>query len=183
MEHMALHVQAPKCAFVPVLALALLAGCGPKEQSTVSAGRYKMGDRAQAGNLFYNVIDAEWKTALGDQPNQRVPKNRYLLVRVSITNSGGSEATVPLLSLEDSRGKTHLEESSGEHVSGWLGLIRVIRPAQTEQGTIVFDVPLGAYDLLITDGGEPGQERLAKVEIPLRVEEDPNLTQPPAIAK
>ena len=51
-------------------------------------------------------------------------------------------------------------------------MLREIAPGETKQGNIVFDVPLASYRLRLTDGGEPGSEKLVWVEIPLRIDTD-----------
>jgi len=89
---------------------------------------------------------------------------------VTITNSGGREARPPLLTLVHSSGSEHTELSEVEGVHDWLGLLRRLEPAATEDGRIVFDVARGAYKLRLSDGGEPGQENTALVEIPLQLE-------------
>ena len=48
----------------------------------------------------------------------------------------------------------------------WLGLLRKVEPASTEQGYVVFDVPVGAYKLQVSSGGDPENEQLAQIEIP-----------------
>jgi hypothetical protein len=141
-----------------------------------------MGDRVQTGNVIYNVLETAWKPSLGDSGSPRVPRHRFLLLKLSITNGGGKDANIPLLSLEDANGQSYSEEVKGDHVDGWLGLLRIIHPAQTEQGTLLFDVPPGAYTLVVSDGGEPDTEKIAKVEIPLRMDEDPALSSSPATA-
>ena len=45
-----------------------------------------------------------------------------------------------------------------ESVPKWLGVLRNLSAVQTEQGVVVFDVPLGAYKLQVQDGGEIGSE-------------------------
>ena len=47
----------------------------------------------------------------------------------------------------------------------------------------MFDAPLAAYKLEITDGGETGSEKLAHVDVPLTIDADPNLSMPPAIQR
>jgi hypothetical protein len=179
MQQRSIPVSSP--ALVTALTIALAAaGCGGKRPAAKTM-EFKMGERAEVGYLIYNVIHAEWKNELAGEQGPRTPQHRYLLVRLSVTNSGGSEAALPLLQLEDGAGKTYLEVNSGDGVAEWLGLLRTIRPVETMQGVILFDVPPAAYMLHLTDGGEPGQEKLAKVAIPLEILADPAVTEPPAV--
>jgi hypothetical protein len=48
-------------------------------------------------------------------------------------------------------------------------LIRMLPPAQTEEGWVLFDVPTNSYNLRVSDTGEDGAERAAFVSIPLKL--------------
>lgn len=130
---------------------------------------YRMGEPVAVGPLIYNVIDTEWQNQLGEGASARLPEHRFLLVRLSVTNSGASGSAIPGMSLVDSRGQTHLELAEGQGVSEWLGFLRTIEPAQTERGRVLFDVPTGAYRLRVTNDAEPGAEKAALIEIPLQL--------------
>ena len=128
-----------------------------------------MGERVQVGPVIYNVLEADWRTALTE--GGRAPQNRFLFVRLSITNSGGSTANVPSFELASENGTRSQEVT--ENMAGvrdWLGLLRTVRPAATEQGVVVFDVPIGAYKLILPDGSDSASERYAEVEIPVQLE-------------
>lgn len=140
-----------------------------------------MGERSTVGKLIYNVTEASWKTDLGTSQGGRVAEHRFLVLRMAITNSGGDQVAVPLLSVFDTNGKSYRELDNGEGVEGWFGLVRLLKPVETQQGAIVFDVPRTTYRLQITDGGDPENENIAYVEIPLEMESDPVLSEPPAI--
>jgi hypothetical protein len=51
-----------------------------------------------------------------------------------------------------------------------MGALRTIKPAGTMTGRIIFDVPLSTFQLRLPDAGEPGYEKYAMVEIPLRLD-------------
>jgi hypothetical protein len=68
-------------------------------------------------------------------------------------------------------------------VDNWFGILRTLTPAQTQQGRIAFDVPLSSYRLRLTDGGSPGSEKFAWVEIPLRMDTEPSVESPVPTAK
>lgn len=132
---------------------------------------HRMGDAVKAGPLIYNVLDAEWKTQLGEGPEARAPKNRFLLVQLTVTNSGGSESDIPPVTLEDAQGNSHAEIIDGQGVPDWLGILRKLAPAETEQGRVLFDVPTGAYRVRVTDATpELGKEKFALIDLPLRME-------------
>ena len=127
-----------------------------------------MGERVQTGAIIYTVQEAEWKDQLSVGAETRTPKNRFLLIRLSITNSG-PDASLPLLSLEDEKHQSYAELTETAGLEDWLGLLRTIPSVGTDQGWILFDVPPATYRLRVTNGGDPEQEKVAMVEIPYRV--------------
>ena len=137
-----------------------------------------MGEKIPFGKVTYNVIETSWRTQLGDQLNLRIPQQRFLMISLSITNSSGSDVSVPLLQLEGANGQVYRELENGQGLDNWLGLLRTISPAQTQQGRILFDVPLSSYRLRLTDGGQPGEEKFTWVQIPLRMDVESDITPP-----
>ncbi|MCE5309462.1 MAG: DUF4352 domain-containing protein [Acidobacteriales bacterium] len=135
------------------------------------------GEQAQVGQLVFTVLDSEWKQMIEDVATPKYPTQRFLVVQMTVTNSGATETTIPHLTLQDAKGKTYPEFGEAGGVPEWLGVLRRIRPVETQQGRIVFDVPVGAYQLRVTDSFEEGAEKYALIEIPLRIEPD-NQTAP-----
>jgi hypothetical protein len=128
-------------------------------------GIFKMGERAQIGPLIYSVLDTQWSIGIGEGPMARIPSNRFLMVNVSVVNSGGKEdATVPTFTLIDEAGKGYPELDNGEGVKDWMGFIRKIRPAESAQGLILFDVPQKAFKLRVADDGD---QHYGYITIPL----------------
>jgi len=153
---------------VSVLAVAALPlGCGSKGDGTPKVLR-QMGEAVQVGPVVYNVLDAEWQSQIAGSTSPKLPKNSFLIVRLNITNAGNSELTLPLLQLEDEKGAEHYEVSELAGMEEWLGLLRLVGPSDTTQGRIVFDVAPANYRLRVTDGGDPGEETTALVDIPLK---------------
>ncbi|MEI9812585.1 MAG: DUF4352 domain-containing protein [Acidobacteriota bacterium] len=131
-----------------------------------------MGERVEVGPFTYVVVESSWRSQLGEGFDVRTPQNRFLILTVSITNGGSSEATVPLLTLEGSNGQEFQELADGTGVPDWLGVLRSVKSAGTLQGRLVFDVPLSSFRLKLPDGGEPGYEKYAFVDVPLRIDVD-----------
>lgn len=156
--------------FLTLPPILLLAGCSRATNSVRLD--YQMGERVAVGPLTYNIIETVWQNQLGNEFKMRIPEQRYLLITVSVTNSGGHDISVPLLKLESQSGTSYTESESGEGVDQWFGLLRTLNPAQTQQGRLLFDVPLGTYRLRLTDGGDAGTEKIAWVVIPLRMDSD-----------
>jgi hypothetical protein len=153
-----------------------LAGCS-RTQNSVNID-YQMGERIVVGPLTYNVVESVWRSQLGDSLKVRIPEQRFLLLTISVTNGGGKEVSVPLMTLENPAGQTFRESENGDGIDGWFGLLRTLGPAQNQQGRVVFDVPLTSYRLRLTDGGESGNEKVAWVQIPLHLETDPGVETP-----
>jgi len=125
-----------------------------------------MGERAQAGPLIYNVFEADWRAQLGEGPLARHPARRFLIVRLSVTNSGAEVLSAPGLRLLDDAGHLYDETIDGQNVPSWLGLVRKMKPADTLEGNILFDVDPKSYKLKLDDDSDP--DRKVLVEMPLR---------------
>ena len=171
----------PRWTLLLVPLALLLAGCQREAEQKLS---YAMGERVTNGPLTYVVVESAWSMQLGDVLQARVPQNRFLVLTISVTNGGGAPVSLPLLSLEDGNGKQYKELSDGTGVSNWMGILRTIDPGQTQQGKLLFDVPLTALKLRMPNDGEPGYEKFAIVDIPLRIDsEDTTTPLPGAVLK
>jgi hypothetical protein len=149
----------------------LLAGCSDSSKEPARQ-EFKMGEKAVVGPLTFSIIESNWKPELGEMLKKRFPEHRFLILRISVTNGGGKEVRLPSFTLENDKGASIAESPNGEGVEQWIGLLRTIAPAETMQGQIVFDAPLASYKLRVTDGGEIGQEKVAFIEVPLRMDAD-----------
>lgn len=136
-----------------------------------------MGEKVVAGPLTYNVVEKVWRSQLGEMFQTRSPQNRFLLVTISATNGGGSEVSVPLLQLEGPDGKIYHEIEDGQGVDNWFGILRTLEPAQTQQGRILFDVPLSSYRLRLSDG-DSVSGNFVYVQIPLQIDADSPVDSP-----
>jgi len=129
---------------------------------------YSMGERVQVGPLVYNVMEADWRPKMGEGEQARIPSHRFLTVHLSVTNGGGEALSIPSLKLLDDNGRTYDESIDGQNVPSWLGLIRKLKPVDTLEGNILFDVEPKSYKLKLNDDADAGQPAL--VEMPLRFE-------------
>ena len=150
------------------LCLILLGSCG---KSSDPLRTFRMGEKVEAGSLIYTVLSADWRTDLGE--GNTVAKDRFVIIHLSVTNSGGSAVASPLTQLIDAQGKEHGEVQDVKNLPQWLGLIRSLPPAATETGMIAFDVPLGIYKLKVSDGSIEN-EKTAQIEIPLELNTQPS---------
>jgi hypothetical protein len=159
-------------AFLFVL---FLAGC---QKAQESRAQFAMGERVPVGQMTYSVIESAWRTQLGESFKIRTPEQRFLLVKISVTNGTGKDVSIPLLTLEGNSGQMYREIADGEGVDNWFGLLRTISPGQTQQGNVLFDVPLTSFKLRVPDINETGFEGYAVVDIPLRMDSDLPIQSP-----
>jgi hypothetical protein len=168
-------MQLPKRLAVLLPLVFGLAGCSQQNSTRID---YQMGEKITLGPLTYNIVQDAWKTQLGEGFKIRTPQQRFLLVSITATNGGGKQVALPLLTIENSQGQSFSESENAEGVPNPIGILRTVDPAQTLQGTLLFDVALASYKLRLTDGGEPGSEKTAYVEIPLHMDVETGV-QPP----
>jgi len=132
---------------------------------------YAMGERAEAGPLVYNVLESAWKSQLGESAHLRVPQNRFLLLRLSVTNGSPNQISAPPTTLVSTSGTEYAELTDGEGVDDWLGVLRRLGATETVFGWVLFDAPRGDYQLRVSDDAfDPADARLALIQIPLRLE-------------
>jgi len=153
-------------------AFLFLLGCSSNIPSTAPKAVHRMGEAVAAGPLIYTIAETQWQAQLGEGATARVPQHRFLLIRLSVTNSGASNSAVPAMALVDAQGQDHLELTDGQGIQEWLGYLRTISPAETDRGWVAFDVPMAAYRLRVSEDAEPGMGRTALIDIPLRVGPD-----------
>ena len=154
------------------LALALVAlagGCSSGETSRHDPKIYRMGESVGTGPLVYTVLDTEWLDQIGDPASPRLPRNRFLSVLLTVTNSGPATSGVPQLTLADSHGTSFAELTDASGLAEWLGFLRSVRPAETLHGRILFDVPTGPYRLQVIDDADPENQASATIEMPLEL--------------
>ena len=139
-----------------------------------------MGERVPVGQVTYSIVESAWKTQLGESFKARTPENRFLLLKLSVTNGTGQDVSIPFLTLEGTNGQTYRESNSGDGVDSWFGVLRTISPGQTQQGNLLFDVPLSTYKLRVPDIADPGLEKYVVVNIPLQLDTELPLASPVA---
>jgi len=149
-------------AAVAILSAMLLSGCS--EKTTPPPRVYAMGDKAAVGPVLYTVFETQWLTHLGVPPDEKVPQNRFFLVRIGAVNGGGSDTMLPSMTLEDDKGQSYSEVTTDVGAPQWLGVLRSVHPADSTTGNIVFDCPPAHYTLHINDDLTG---RSAIVDIPL----------------
>ena len=148
-----------------VLCLTILGSCS---QPAALQSTFHMGEKVQVGALIYTVLSADWHADFGDGSEKRAAKDRFLIIHLSITNSGGTQVGSPFTQVIDAQGKEYGEIQDAKNLPQWLGLMRLLTPASTESGRIVFDVPRGNYKLKVSDGGIES-EKTAMIEIPIEL--------------
>jgi len=159
------------------LALTVLGlfACSPKEEEP-ALRTYPMGERVLLGHLIYTVFERQWMPQIGSGLDARIPQSRFYVLRISVVNSGGADAIVPTILLQDDAGATFPEIENGDGVADFIGSLRQVAPAETAQGNLVFDVLPKHYKLKVSD--EDGKQA-GLVDLPLTFEPDaPDVTTP-----
>jgi hypothetical protein len=155
-------LQTSLAGAVALACLAASAACTPAVPA--DARLHRMGERVTAGSLVYNVFEDQWKAQLGEGSDTRVPKDRFFLIRLSVVNGGAADLMVPSLTLVDDAGQTYAELPNGDGVPAWTGYLRRVKPAETLQGNVVFDVAPKHYRLRVTD---ENSQVSREIDIPL----------------
>lgn len=154
-------------------AVILVTGCHRK--GTGPEPVFKMGEAVRVGNLSYVATETQWLDQLGEGAAAVSPRNRFLTIRLSVTNSGIRRSVVPATELLDGSGRAYPEVPDAPGLKDWFGAFRAVQPAGTEHGVVVFDVPAGAYRLRVMDDSDAEEQKSAVILIPYQT--------PPAIPK
>lgn len=156
----------PLCLTVIVFAFA--AGCGASADDATKT--YGFGENVAAGAFGFQVTGCEWRDRIGSGQDARTPVHRFLVLHLGVFNRSGSELAIPPLTLLDDEGNTHPEATGMTGDPKWLGLTHKVRPNETAQGHVIFDVSPGHYRLRVTD--ESGYGSFALIDVPLRLQTD-----------
>ena len=149
-----------------ILLCAVAAGCAHRAPTPV----YQMGERAEVGPYVYSVLEAHWAGKLGDEPNPRLPRHRFLLIRISVTNGTPKDFSVPQMTLISQSNVEYPELAEGSGVRDWYGLFRRLGPSETVTRWILFDAPHSDYRLRVGDDAfDPADMRTALIEVPTRL--------------
>jgi len=141
---------------LPALIAFGLSACGKTEDKGPAAQLFNAGEKVKIGNLIYSLVDTEIVQRLGDDPTTaRTPENRFIILHLTVFNSGNDEQPIPGVTLVSDSGQTYNELSDGSGVQDWMGMVRKVAANQTESGTIVFDAPTKHYRVRLTDEFSP----------------------------
>ena len=144
-------------ALLSIALVLLSAGCTKKKE----VRSVSMGEKAEMGSFIYQAIDTSWPMTIAD----RTPKERFFVIRLTIMNSGSSDATIPGFEIVDDAGNSIPESPDGAGLEKWLGMSRRIRPAATEQADILFDAAPKHYRLRVADEND----NFMYIDIPLNL--------------
>jgi len=110
----------------------------------------EMGELAVIGPYRYKAYETLWPLSLGD----RVPKDRFLVVKLTVENDLDQHSTVPSIDLVDDAGNVIPELSDGTGVEHWLGMVRTLTKDQPTDGAVVFDAAPRQYMLRVADDAD-----------------------------
>jgi hypothetical protein len=115
------------------------------------------GEKAVVGHLSYNIVDSQILAEMGDEANPRIPKDRFVLVQVAVTNTSNVDNPIPAIELVGDSGRVYDELADGTGVTNWLGIVRHVGPGQTERGQVAFDAPAAHYKMRFSDETADGE--------------------------
>lgn len=156
-------------AVLAVMALLWLSGCGQSGTAPVNA---KMGETITLGGIEHTILGAEWRTALGQGAEARVPAQQFLVIKMAVSNGENPSTEIASLRLVAANGEEFGELADGSGLPDWLGLARLLSPRESRQGTVLFDAPRAVYTLkLVEHTIDEDNANVALVEIPIRMED------------
>ena len=153
---------------LPAAIALFVAACSGERSTAPETHSYALGERVNLGHISYQVFETQWAPMLGESGDQRVPRDRFLVLRFSATNRGATSEIVPNMSLEDEAGGSYPELKDGSKLPLWVGYLRRVGPAESLEGTVLFDVAPRHYRLRLWD---EENETSALVDLPLVFEE------------
>ena len=136
-----------RASALTLLAL-LIAGCaaGPR--------RVALGEDAKVGGFTYRVLAVQWQDQIGRGERAAAPDARFYVVYLTVTNNGGKPLPFPRARLVDAAGREYEESPKARQRGIGLGSLQAMSPGFTINGSLVFDVPPGAYILILSDGNK-----------------------------
>ncbi len=138
---------------LPIVAILALAGCSNTtvDPSKTEVRTVPAGEKAAVGHLTYAIVDSQIVPQVGDSSSPRIPKDRFVLLQIAVTNSSNVDNPIPAVELVGDDGKEYTELSDGSGVTNWLGMVRHVEAGQTERGGVAFDAPAAHYKVRFTD--------------------------------
>ena len=128
-----------------------------------------MGAPLAVGPVTYTAVETEWRDSIESSKGPRIPKNRFLLVNVTVMNASSEQKAAPLLHVMDAKGGVHAEVAEGDGVTDWMGYLRLFQPRESRSGRLLFDVSQGVCKLRVSSGGDPENEQTALIDLPLQL--------------
>lgn len=128
-----------------------------------------LGAPLAVGPLTYTAVETQWRDSIESSKGPRLPKDKFLLVNVSVLNASSEQNGAPLLQIVDAKGQVHPEIAEGDGVTDWMGYLRILKPRESRSGWLLFDAPQGACKLRVSSGGDPENEQTALIELPLQL--------------
>jgi hypothetical protein len=165
-------VSTPAISALLFSLILLLSGCNSEDKPLPM---FSVGEPAPTGHLTYTVRSTEWLNQIGEAPTIKTPQNRFLAVRISVTNGSMQETLLPSLKLMGG-GFDDTAEIDASGLPEWLGTIRRVGPAMTRTGFVVFDVPRNSYRLKVSDS-EFDDEKAVLIDIPLQLDSGSQLAR------
>jgi len=138
----------PGRAWTLALVALLIAGCA------VGPRRGALGEDAKVGVFTYRVLAVQWQDQIGRGEWAAAPNARFYVIYLTVTNNGAEPLPFPRARLVDAAGREYEESPKARQRGIGLGSLQAMSPGFTINGSLVFDVPPGAYTLILSDGNK-----------------------------
>ena len=140
------------------LLVLLIGGCA------VGPRRVALGEDAKVGVFTYRVLAVQWQDQIGRGERAAAPDTRFYVVYLTVTNNGAEPLPFPRARLVDAAGREYEESPKARQRGIGLGSLQAMSRGFTINGSLVFDVPPGAYTLVLS-GGNSGE---ALIPLPMQ---------------
>jgi hypothetical protein len=120
-------------------------------QSTKEKTGY-IGETVQVGYWSYRINGSQWLPFLDSYGTMERPDAAFLVLDISARNDDRTASTLPPIKLINEAGQEFSESSAGAMSSGFFGPLKELNPGVTSRGMVAFDVPQGAYMVLLPGG-------------------------------
>lgn len=113
------------------------------------------GTPIEVGDFSYTINDVKWKDVLGEGSLIQHPDAAFLVVDITVVNTGRKAYYQESPQLVDSSGRTYSSTSNAFIEEGSELWLKEFNPQVQSRGRLVFDVPYGSYSLRLS-GKEDG---------------------------
>ena len=125
---------------------------------------HHMNETVNVGYWSYTVTRVRWGNTMGPSFAPEHADAKFLQVYITIRNNDRTPSTLAPLKLVDPEGREYAESSKGALMRGSFDILKELNPGVTSNGFVLFDVPFGTYQLLLSGGFENSETARVQLE-------------------